>query len=183
MHAVAFTIKRAHLRTLDISGRCVRRFGITPARYDMLAAIAERAATVQSDLWRLFHVSRATVSRMVLALEELGLVRRWRSNCTRSIFVELTEKGRLLFHEAKRGCHRPMCLLFESLYPEVPSRLDRACRVSNLHGHFIMLALAFGDRSHFTYDYSHPEDVGCMAPLWKPRAGRQLGVSASPRNA
>ncbi len=159
MHTVAFTIKRAHLRTNEISRRCVRRFGITPARYDMLSAIASGIGRKQSDLWRRFHVSRATVSRMVGALVSLGLVVRSRTPGTASRVLNVTEEGQRVLVNALDGCHRPMCLLFESLYPKVRRRLDRALRVVALNDTIDAVARAFGDRSRFSYPYSHPHDL------------------------
>ena len=159
MHAVAFTIKRALLRTTDISRRCVRRFGITPARYDMLYAIAHERVRLQSDLWRLFDVSRSTVSRMFAALEELGLARGVRKAGTPSRLVYLTDKGRRLLDDAYAGCHRPLCLVFESLFSKTRRRLDRALQVVHVNDAIAGIAKGFGDRSRFTYPFSHPIDL------------------------
>ena len=164
MHDVAFTIKRAHLRTTHIAQRCVRRFGLTPARYDMMYAIWQHRATRQSDLWSLFHVSRTTVSRMLIALEGLGLVQRTRRRGRTSCALELTTKGQDIIRDAVRGCHRPLCLLFESFFPRVRGRLDRACKVSELRDRFARVAVAFGDRSRFSYPFNHPEDVYPYTP-------------------
>ncbi len=161
MHAVAFAFKRAHLRTTEMARRCVRRFGITPARYDVLYAIFKGHAKRQRDLWSMFHVSRTTVSRMVAALETLGLVERSRPGGRASRSIYLTRKGERLVVEAIRGCHRAMLLLFESLYLSVRHRLHRACKVAmELEDPISWVAKEFGDRSWFSYPYNHPEDVG-----------------------
>ena len=181
MHAVAFAFKRAHLRTTDISRRCVRRFGLTPARYDMLYAIMKCHARRQRDLWKMFDVSRATVSRMLIALEKLGLVRRSRTSGVPSREVELTPEGRDLMEEAIRGCHRPLCLLFESLYPRVRGRLDRAWNVAKLHGRVSVVAEAFGDQSRFTYPYNDPEDVYPFVPDPHAEFWAELGAAQARR--
>lgn len=183
MHAVAFTIKRAHLRTTDMSKRCVRRFGLTPARYDMLYALWKFRAKRQRDLWAIFHVSRTTVSRMLAALETLGLVRRDRRQGRSSRSVELTEMGLHVIRDAVRGCHRALCLLFESFYPRVRGRLDRACKVSELHDRIAAVAHAFGDRSRFTYPYNHPEDVYPYTPDPTDDWSRAVGASSDAARA
>jgi DNA-binding MarR family transcriptional regulator len=164
MHAVAFSVKRAHLRTVHHLQRHATRFGLTPARYDMLLAIASGIASLQRDLWRIFHVSRTTVSRMVRALEALGLVCRARIPGTPSRIVRVTEKGRLLMDAAITGCHRPITRLFESLYPTFRRRLARATQVASLYRTVGMLAAGFGDRSrmlHESPDHRYdPLDVG-----------------------
>jgi DNA-binding MarR family transcriptional regulator len=165
MHAVAFSLKRAHLRSIHVTQQCVRRFGITPARYDMLYAIFNGDAARQCDLWRLFHVSRTTVSRMLGSLEELGLVRRSPPGGSASRLVYLTDEGRDLMVVAIRGCHRPLCLLFEKFYPRTRRRLDRACKVMQLNDEVRMVAVGFGDRSRFLYPFSHPDDIyGSLEP-------------------
>lgn len=164
MHAVAFSTKRAHLRNIEVLKGCVRRFGLTPARYDMLYAIWKNRATWQADLWRLFDVSRTTVSRMLAALERLGLIHRSPGSGRHSRMLHLTEKGKTLMREAFRGCHRPLCLLFESFYPEVRSRLDRAIQVEDLQGTIALLAVWLGNRSTFSYPYNAPEDVYPFVP-------------------
>jgi DNA-binding MarR family transcriptional regulator len=169
MHAVAFAIKRAHLRTLAISRRCVRGLGLTPARYDMLSALAHRHAFTQRELWRLFHVSRATVSRMLGALEDLGLVVRTRRPGHPSRVVALTPKGWEAITDARRLCHRPMCQLFERVHHKCRRRMERARRVVKFHFHVISLAEAFGDRSWFSYHYSQPNDARLCKRRYGPR--------------
>jgi DNA-binding Lrp family transcriptional regulator len=58
----------------------------------------------QSDIWRQLGVSPVTVSKMLRALEKLGLVRRERSIAAdrRQVYVELTRKARGL-RKVNRG--------------------------------------------------------------------------------
>ncbi len=78
MHAIFFGLKRAHHGTLRITRDPLARMGLTPARFDMLYAIKSRhkSGVLQSALRRTLGVCRATVSRMLASLEELGLVTR-----------------------------------------------------------------------------------------------------------
>ncbi len=145
----------------------------------MLYALARGDAQWQRDLWKLFDVSRATVSRMLIALEQLGLVRRERWSGCASLHVELTAEGRDVIDEATRGCYRPMCLLFESLYRRVRGRLDRAGEVAALHGRITTVAVVFGDRSNFSYPFNHPEDVYPFVP--DPHADFWAELSAAPQ--
>jgi DNA-binding MarR family transcriptional regulator len=150
MHAVAFATKRAHLRTLHHLQRITKRLGLTPARYDMLLAIG-RGGLLQRDLWRRFDVSRTTVSRMVRALESLGLVTRHRNAGEPSRRVNLTDKGRILLDRAIWACDRLVTRLFESLYPTHRRRRDRASRLTALFHTITALAVGFGDRARCLY--------------------------------
>jgi len=143
MHAVAFSVKRAHLRTVHHLQRCVKRFGLTPARYDMLHAIASGIARLQRDLWRIFHVSRTTVYR-----------ERKAGRPSRGVYI--TTEGRRLLETATLTCHRPIARLFESLYTKRRGRLARAMQVTALNNIIATLALGFGDRSRCFYE--SPDD-------------------------
>jgi DNA-binding MarR family transcriptional regulator len=78
MHAIFFGLKRAHHGALRVTRDPLGRMELTAARFDMLYAIKSRprADMLQSALGRILGVSRATVSRMLASLEELGLVTR-----------------------------------------------------------------------------------------------------------
>lgn len=159
----------------------MRRFGITPARYDLLYLMWHDEVELQSDLWKRLDVSRMTVSRMLGALEELGLV--WRSSRAGrgSRRVLLTEKGKALMEAAVRGCHRPMLLLYESLFADVRTRSDRGAAVAALRGDILRHAMDFGDRSDFSYPHNAPEDVWHFYPdpAERPPRGRAAHSASS----
>ncbi len=97
MHAIFFGLKRAHHGTLRITRDVLTRMGLTAARFDMLYAIKLRRkrGMLQSALRRSLGVCRATVSRMLASLEQLGLVtRKAYSLDRRQRLVELTTLGR-----------------------------------------------------------------------------------------
>ena len=97
MHTVFFALKRAHHGTLRITRSVLTQMGLTAARFDMLYAIKEGPKTgmLQSALRRALGVCRATVSRMLASLEELGLVVRTAyPHDRRQRRVELTTRGR-----------------------------------------------------------------------------------------
>ena len=96
MHAIFFGLKRAHHGTRRITRRVLAPLGLTAARFDLLYAVKKkRRGMNQSALRKVLGVSRATVSRMLGSLEELGLVRRTvPTEDRRQKLVELTTKGR-----------------------------------------------------------------------------------------
>ncbi len=97
MHAIFFGLKRAHHGTLRITREVLARMGLTAARFDMLYAVKQRnkRGMLQSALRRALGVCRATVSRMLASLEELGLVTRKMDPVDRrQRRVELTTLGR-----------------------------------------------------------------------------------------
>ncbi len=95
MHGIFFGLKRAHHGTLRVTRKVLAAMGLTAARFDLLYAVKKvRRGMIQSALRKVLGVSRATVSRMLASLEELGLVRRTPyEGDRRQKFVALTGKG------------------------------------------------------------------------------------------
>jgi DNA-binding MarR family transcriptional regulator len=108
MHAIFFGLKRAHHGALRVARVPLATLGLTAARFDLLYAIRQsRKGIVQSKLRRVLGVCRATVSRMLLSLEELGLVRRRvLLRDRRKRVVELTTQGRKRIARAHRELTR-----------------------------------------------------------------------------
>jgi DNA-binding MarR family transcriptional regulator len=99
METLLFGVKRAFYATLNITRPALADFGLTPARYDVLYAIADadsqHGVCPQRNLWKVFGVARSTMSKLLRSLEELGLVRRERwSIDRRQRYVSLTAAGR-----------------------------------------------------------------------------------------
>jgi DNA-binding MarR family transcriptional regulator len=78
MDGILFGSKRSYWATVRFASARLRPFGVTPARMDMLWCIASRGrmGIQQSRLHFELGVSRATVSRMLRALEHSGWVER-----------------------------------------------------------------------------------------------------------
>jgi DNA-binding MarR family transcriptional regulator len=95
MNAIFFGAKRAFHACLRIARSWLARLGLTAARFDMLTAIWRHPYGVQQrHLGGMLGVSPPTVSRMLRALEKLGLVRRCRCNVDRrQLRVRLTSVG------------------------------------------------------------------------------------------
>src|SRR6476469_983594 len=73
-HPSFFSMKRAFQSSLEWLKKVFEPFGITPARFDMMRAIDSDEFVYQRALQDMLGVSGATVSRMLKALCELGLV-------------------------------------------------------------------------------------------------------------
>jgi DNA-binding MarR family transcriptional regulator len=77
MHLAFFALKRAYHSTLRLTRAGLAEMGLTAARFDLLFALSEyRQGLLQGSLLRVLGVGRTTVSRMLGALEKLGLVER-----------------------------------------------------------------------------------------------------------
>jgi DNA-binding MarR family transcriptional regulator len=100
MHATTFALKRAHLVSLTMLRGHLKpfaRLGITPARADLLNLIRVTYPYPlrQCDIAKRLGLSRATISRMLIRLEAMGLVRRhvpWGSDRRRKQ-VSLSREG------------------------------------------------------------------------------------------
>ena len=108
MHNLMFGMKRAHQSVLRICRPVLAPMGLTPARFDLLYALMGRPSGVdQTRLRKKLGVSRATVSRMLGSLEELGLVEREPHHYDRrQKVVKLTAKGREKIHQAHKDVVR-----------------------------------------------------------------------------
>jgi DNA-binding MarR family transcriptional regulator len=105
MNAIFFGCKRAFHGCLRIGRRGLEGLGLTPARFDMLTAVREigRNGCTQRDLRAALGVTAATVSRMLRALEALGLVLRTRDfPDRRQRWIQLTELGTRRLRKATR---------------------------------------------------------------------------------
>ena len=106
MHQIFFSVKRVHLRIVEVSKGLVRRFGLTPARFDLLRVVGahDPHPVLQSKIVTLLGVSATTVSRMLIALEKLGFVERKELKADpRNLLVSLTDWGWNRLDEALVG--------------------------------------------------------------------------------
>src|SRR4026207_1295042 len=96
MHVLSFTAKRVHLRWLMTVKRVARDFRVTPARFDVLYALLKRGGTaLQSEIVRILHLHKTTVSKLLKKLAKLGYVRIFRGYWDGRVnVVQFTEHGR-----------------------------------------------------------------------------------------
>ena len=105
MEAVFFSAKRAHHAGLKFCRDLLAGSGLTPARFDLLYALANTGAKTQMALRKALGVARATISEMLEALEMVGLVRREPdAQDRRTLRVALTDKGRAAVSHAYEKC-------------------------------------------------------------------------------
>lgn len=174
MHSILFEAKRAFQSSVyRLALPMLRPFGLTPARFDLLYALLGTpdpyeqrrlgiVATRQSDLRRVLGVSRTTVSRLVVALEHLGLVRRWRElRDTRQMRLELTKEGharvkRVLRELLARGL---VDLALDHALAEKRWHAPAACieAKENLEAALLRFRHALGDAARLVYPW-HPDD-------------------------
>lgn len=152
---VFFAFKRAHLSALNFARPILRRFELTPARFDIMVAVT--IDPTQSGVRRLLGLARATISEMLGRLEELGLITREKLGRTRRI--ALTAKGRALFQNAHRACveTRNIARTIDALLTQ--DRDAMACR-SVLAAITTLARGAFGDGAiRVLYESAVTEDV------------------------
>ena len=161
MHKLLFSLKRAHQSTLRFSRQMLDKKGLTPARYDLLHALKLRRENgiSQRHMKTVLGVCRATVSRMLGSLEELGLVRREVNPFDRRCkHVWLTDEGFARFQGAydpivRRGWvqYAVNATLGTGGYPEgiVPKYCVK--KMAELDGHLWALRRGFGDTGSLGY--------------------------------
>ncbi|CAN5439465.1 hypothetical protein BH09MYX1_BH09MYX1_29780 [soil metagenome] len=106
MHTTLFAMKHAHLSALRLARVFTQRYGLTPARLDMLRVImAAGGSILQLTMRHRLSVTKPVISVMVRSLEKLKFVTRERCEKDRRTFVvKLTEEAifalRAIFYEA-----------------------------------------------------------------------------------
>ena len=113
MDDLLFAYKRVHLAGNRNAMKLLLAFGITPARFDLMRILYGRAQFSMSQSWLRgeLGVARATISKMLKALEKLGLVERktdeWDRRTKR---VTLTHAARSLVWQVLVALVRPRVL-------------------------------------------------------------------------
>jgi DNA-binding MarR family transcriptional regulator len=160
MHFMAFAFKRAHYTSLRLGRKYAERFGLTPARFDMLYAIRRDKNRSQAFLARTLGVASVTVSRMLRKLEALGFVRRsafaWPDR--RMKRVRLTKLGRRHLHLVLRKLRRrPMQFAFmRVMYRQ--NGFSRFLALDDFHTLVSHVNEKLGDRASLQYPTWHPDD-------------------------
>ncbi len=164
MTPLFFGTKRAYYATLRVTRRLLARFGLTPARFDLLYALfrVPHHFCYQSDLRKALGVARSTISKMVTSLQGIGLVERLPPlEDMRQVDVQLTPEGRRRVSRAFRSLVRTglIDLTTDSAltpdphhwpHPKACSRARRwlsrlHSRLRNTFGDFATLHAAEGD--------------------------------------
>ncbi|HEY8041343.1 MAG TPA: MarR family winged helix-turn-helix transcriptional regulator [Polyangiaceae bacterium] len=170
MNAIAFGTKRAFHGFLRITRKALQSVGLTAARFDMMCALLgaprhqHEVATFsvrQSVLRHTLGVSASVVSRMLRALESLGLVVRRRAREDRRQYdVSLTESGdqrirvarRLLLRGVQRIVYQCICM------GRHKDPNERFRHMDVLESYLHVLRRDFGDTATLYYPWGHPDD-------------------------
>jgi DNA-binding MarR family transcriptional regulator len=164
VHAIFFGMKRAFQSSLKIARRMLARFGITPARFDLMYVLQSTHAfnrMKQCHVWLTLGVTGATVSRMVKSLVGLGLVVRTPGVADkRQRYLYLSDLGRRVLGMAMKetmdsgDAHGIVCRAV------VPRYFDPASCIHDLaqfEERLIGVCESFADRGRVFYPW-HPDD-------------------------
>ncbi len=152
MHPVFHSFKRLHWSSMRFARDWAEEYGTTPARFDMMLTIARAGGITMANLRRALDVCGPVVSRMLEALEDLGLARREPyERDRRTYWVTLTPRGqqRLAFAQAElleEGFTETQLRIVVSADPEDETVNERAFAITNTF--LRRLRTRVVDRSH-----------------------------------
>ena len=143
--------------------------GLTAARFDLLSVLVQSRPSKyeipgvrQSAIRRALGVTAPVVTRMLRALEGLGLVRRWRETGwdRRQIRVALTEAGERCISWARKVMLRAMRKMVHVAicFGQHRNRDARLRHMDALEGYLRALRKQFGDSARLYYPWGHPDD-------------------------
>jgi DNA-binding MarR family transcriptional regulator len=165
MNAITFGTKRAFQGFLRVTRKQLVELGLTAARFDLLSVLVDagraKGAVRQSEIRRMLGVTAPVVTRMLRALEALGLVQRWRDySDRRQVRVALTTEGegcilqarKVMLPAVKKIVYRAIC------FGAHRSAHARFIHMDTLEGYLRGLREMFGDRARLDYPWGHPDD-------------------------
>lgn len=78
MHDLGFRFKRAHLKAVAFGKKKLRKWELSPARFDILYVVQQGRSygVLQSRIWDTLGLHKSTISKMCKRLEELGFITR-----------------------------------------------------------------------------------------------------------
>jgi DNA-binding MarR family transcriptional regulator len=165
MNAITFGTKRAFHAFVRVTRKQLGELGLTAARFDLLSVLVnagqDSSGVRQSEVRRMLGVTAPVVTRMIQALEALGLVQRWRDYLDRrQVRVALTEMGercilqarKVMLPMAKKIVYRAICF---GAHRSADARL---IHMDTLEGYLRGLREMFGDKARLYYPWGHPDD-------------------------
>jgi DNA-binding MarR family transcriptional regulator len=168
MNAIAFGTKRAFQGFLRVTRKPLGGLGLTAARFDLLSLLLSAgrgdifvSGVLQSEIRRMLGVTAPVVTRLVRALQGLGLVKRWRDYWDRrQVRVALTRAGercirraqRVMLPHVRRVVYRAIC------FGQHRSVNARFLHMSRLEAYLDGLRQRFRDKARLYYPWGHPDD-------------------------
>jgi DNA-binding MarR family transcriptional regulator len=169
VNAITFGSKRAFHGFLRATRKQLVELGLTAARFDLLSVLVKcrpgafcAPGVRQSKIRRMLGVTAPVVTRMVRALEALGLVTRWRERDgdRRQVRVGLTEAGETCILKASKvmlPAVRDM-VLRAICFGKHGSASARFVHMDTLEGYLRSLRERFRDSAGLYYPWGHPDD-------------------------
>jgi DNA-binding MarR family transcriptional regulator len=169
VNAITFGTKRAFHGVLRVTRKRLVEMGLTAARFDLLSVLVKcrpgplcAPGLRQSAIRRILGVTAPVVTRMVRALERLGLVRRWREQDwdRRQVLVALTEAGERCILKAREVMLPAVsrAVLSAICFGEHRSASARFRHMDTLESYLRSLRRRFGDGATLYYPWGHPDD-------------------------
>jgi DNA-binding MarR family transcriptional regulator len=169
VNAITFGTKRAFHGFLRVTRKPLLEMGLTAARFDLLSVLIRSRrgdwctpGVRQSEIRRMLGVTAPVVTRMVRALEGLGLVERWREQFgdRRQVRVGLTKAGercilkarKVMLPAVSRMVYRAIC------FGKHRSADARFAHMDTLESYLSTLRGRFGDSARLYYPWGHPDD-------------------------
>jgi len=116
--------------TRSAEQRRARDLGVSPAQLLILGSLSARPGQCINDLAQFTHTHQTSVSPLVQALAEAGLVsRRQSASDVREAEVRLTPKGRRIVERARKGTGWPLKDSLQQLKADDRSELIRILSV------------------------------------------------------
>jgi DNA-binding MarR family transcriptional regulator len=159
MDDLLFAYKRVHLAGNRNALMLLRAFGVTPARFDLMRILYGNPTYSMAQSWLRgeLGVARATISRMLIALEKLRLVERKTDEFDRRTkLVTLTYEARSLVWRILVALVRPRVLAkkidagLEDTMPPVSAEAERRA-VDSLSFRILWPLARRGDGVHLTF--------------------------------
>ena len=168
MHEMFFTLRRGFHTSNQFLCRMLQPFGITPARLDLLHAIDDlKVRPRQTWLAKWFGVTAATMSKLVRALEGLGLVERARDPAdARAFRISLTQRGLRLLRRVRREIQGSGAAEFAAMSAVAWTWWDgdqAFLQMEAFDGALHRIRRQFGDIAGFHYPW-HPDDFWRFGP-------------------
>ncbi|MBZ0266176.1 MarR family transcriptional regulator [bacterium] len=109
---------RRIIRAIDLhSKKLVQQFGLTVPQLIVLKALRENSPLSVGEVASAVSLSQATVTNILLRLEERGYVHRARSDSDkRRVLVEVSEKGQEILESAPALLHEDFIARFGDLH-------------------------------------------------------------------
>jgi DNA-binding MarR family transcriptional regulator len=169
VNAITFGTKRAFQGFVRATRKQLVEMGLTAARFDLLAVLVKcrpgafcAPGVRQSKIRRMLGVTAPVVTRMVRALEVLGLVKRWRERDgdRRQVRVWLTDAGErcilkaseVMLPAVSRMVYRAIC------FGRHRSADARFRNMETLESYLKSLRGRFGDSAGLYFPWGHPDD-------------------------